>query len=468
MAISKLPISTLVNLTVGFISSAASKAGFGIPLVVDTQNIKAAGAGVPVIETYGSVAEMLADGFDPWDKATALAVALMAQKPHPATFKVASVAALSSAELTAVEAADAEWYAMLLTSRVSGDIQTCATWAESTAAKRHLFFAETQDAAAFTGGASVLSILKSADRLRTCIVARKADPQIITLTISQAFVALNSITLTLNQTAVGPTVFAVDSDSTLAALAAAIALAPGVASAVVTPVGGGVDNDRVIVITASDPLIGLTLSAYAVALGASQGTATFGTNDNGAGVADAALCGRLVGAPNGLGSIAAHGQFLRGSLEPDNLSTAEFNAVTTKGANCYVEIGGKEMLQKGQVSGDVSAGVIGFVDTILGLDRLEQAIQDAVVNVLTPSQGKLPYNNQGIAAVVGAIATTAQRFVQDEILEPFTVEDAFDYPDISEVDPADKAARVLNDIVASFTATGAIQRIGDITVNVSA
>jgi len=468
MAISKLPISTLVNLTVGFISSAASKAGFGIPLIVDTENVKAAAAGVPVIKTYGSIAEMVADGYRNWNKATKLAKALMAQSPHPATFKVASVNSLSSAELTAVEAADAEWYALLLTSRTSANIQTVATWTESTATKRHCFFAETQDAAAFTSGASVLSILQSASRLRTAIAARKADPATYKLTISQAFVAANSITFTINATSPAATVFAADSDSTLAALAISIATVPGVASATVTAVGGGADNDREIVIVASDPLIDLTFTSYAVAGGASQGTAAFVTTDNGANCTDAALCGKLVAAPQGLGSIAAHGQFLRGGVDPDNLSTSEFSNVTGKGGNAYVQIGGKSMLQKGQVMGEVSAGVIGFIDTILGLDRLEAAIQDAVINVLTPAQGKLPYNNQGIAAVVGAIATTAQRFVQDDILEPFEVKSAFSYPDISQVDPADKAARVLNGIVANFVATGAIQRIGQITVNVSA
>lgn len=468
MAISKLPVSTLVNLTVGFLSSAASKAGFGIPLIVDTENVKSAGALVPIIKTYGSIAEMLADGYEAWNKATKIAQALMAQQPHPATFKVASVFTLSSAELTAVETTDAEWYALLATVRSSANIQTVATWNEATAAKRHMFFVETQDASAFTAGASILSILQSASRLRTCIVARKADPQTVKLTISQAFVAANSITLTLNATAIPATVFAVDSDTTLAALATAIALVAGVASATVTPVAAGTDNDREIVVVASDPLISLNFSAYAVAGGASQGTAAFSESDPGAGASDGALAGRLVGAPNGLGSIAAHGQFLRGGIDPDNLSTTEFNLVTTKGGNVYVQIGGKSMLQKGQIMGEVSAGVIGFVDTILGLDRLEAAIQDAVIGVLTPAQGKLPYNNQGIAAVVGAIASVAQRFVQDEILEPFEVKNSFSYPDISQVSAGDKSSRVLNGIVANFTATGAIQRVGSIVVNVAA
>ena len=55
----------------------------------------------------------------------------------------------SSAELTAVENLNAAWYALLVTSRASADLQICATWVESVAQRRHFYFAETQDSAAF-------------------------------------------------------------------------------------------------------------------------------------------------------------------------------------------------------------------------------------------------------------------------------------------------------------------------------
>lgn len=454
---SQIPVSTIVNVQIGLLSGAATRTGFGIPMIVDTQNIMGAGAGVPVIRTYANIASMIADGFDSFSKAVKLATALLAQTPRVATFKVASVNSLSSAELTAVEAGDANWYAFLVTSRASADIQLCATWAQSTAVRRHLLFAETQDAAAFTAGPSVLSILKAAGRSRTAIAARKAAPQTQELTISAAFVAANSVTMKVNGvTPAGfPAVFAADSDTTLAAIAALLAATTEIASATVTAVAGGTDNDRTIVITAADPLVDVEITDYACTLGASQNTATATITDNGAIPADASAAGLLI--PKGLGEATLAGKSCP-NLEPDDLSLTEFGLVTAKGGNAYVSIGDLEMFQKGQVMGSTSQGAILFIDTIAGVDRLEQALQDAVIAQLSATD-KIPYNNIGIAAVAATVDAVGRDFVAKGILEPYKFRDAINYPDISAVPSADKSARNLPDITAAWTGTGAIQSV---------
>lgn len=454
---SKIPVSTVVNVQIGLQSGAATRTGFGIPLIVDTQNIQSAGVLAPVLLTCSTLQDLIDAGFETFDKAYVLAEALLAQTPRVATFKVASVNALSSAELTAVEAADSNWYAFLVTSRASADIQTCATWAQSAAARRHLFFAETQDAAAFTTAPSVLSILQAAGRSRTAISARKAAPQTQDLTISAAYVALNSVTLKVNgATPAGfPVVFAADSDTTLANIAAALAATTEIASATVTAVAGGTDNDRTIVITAADPLIPVQITEYACTLGASQNTAEITITDPGAIPADASAAGLLI--PKGLGEATLAGKSCP-NLEPDDLSLTEFNLVTGKGGNVYVSIGDIEMFQKGQVMGKTAQNAILFIDTIAGVDRLEQALQDAVIAQLSATD-KIPYNNTGIAAVAAVVDGVGRDFVSKGILEPYKFRDAINYPDISAISPADKSARNLPDITAAWTGTGAIQSV---------
>lgn len=461
---SKLPVSNLVDLTINLIGAAQAVDGFGVPMIIDTQNVKSAGAGVPVITTCYSLQDLVDAGYKTTDKAYVLALHLLSYSAKRVKkFYVASVNSLSSAELTAVENANSTWYALLLTSRTSNDIQTCATWVESVASRRHFFFAETQDSAAFSAGPSILTILENAGRLRTGVIARKANPQMLTLTISDAFVALNSVTVNVNGAAVGPVVFNTDSDTTLSDLAVALAATAAISTAVVTAVGGGTSNDREIVITAADPLIPVEITGYVCSLGLSQNTAEITQTNAGAGAADAELAGLLI--PQGLGQATAAGKTLSG-LVADDLTQAEYSNATSHGASCYVTYGVISQVQKGQTSGFVAPGAHAFMDTIFVRDRLESDIQNAVLAVLAPQVGKLPYNNSGIAAVAGAAIGVCNQYVTKQMLEPFNVGTDWTIPDISEIAPAEKTARNLPGITANLTGTGAIQSVA-MTVNIT-
>lgn len=463
----KLPSSTLVDIQINLIGAAASVDGFGVPMIIDTENVLgAAGPTTPVIKTCYNMQDLIGFGFKAYHKAYKLAAALQGQTQRTKSFKVASVSALSSASLSAVEAQDGIWYALLLTSRSASDIVTTDTWVETVAARRHLFFAETQEANAFTGAPSAVTTLETSGSIRTGIFARKANAQTVTLTISSAFVAANSVTVKLNGTSIAaPVVYGGSSDATLAALAAAIAAVGGgaICTASVVAVPAAVDNDRVIVLTALDPLVDLVLSDYSCTLGASQNTASFATTNVGAGACDAALAGKLI--PQGLGQATAHGKTLTGPAT-DDLSTAEYTNVTSHGGNVYVTIGGIDQVQKGQTSGFVAAGQHAFMDTVAMRDRLESDIQAAVLAVLSPQVGKLPYNNTGIAAVAGAAINVCQRYVSLGMLEPFKVAESWTIPDISEISPANKTARYLPGITANLVGTGAIQSV-NLTLNIA-
>lgn len=462
---SKLPVSNLVDVTINLIGAAQSVDGFGTPMIIDTENVKGAGALVPVLTTCYTLQDLLDAGYSTHSKAYVLLLHLLSYSPKRVKkVIVASVAATSSAELTAVENANSAWYLMLVTSRASADLQTCATWTDVTAARRHVFVGETQDSTAFSTAPSVLSILETANRVRSAIVARKADPQIVTLTMSGALAAADSITMKVNGvTPAGfPVVYGVSNDATLAAIAAVLAGEASIDTA--TTAGSG--NDRVITLTAANPLIPMEITEFACsgAVGpATNVTCAILETDPGAGAADAELAGLLI--PQGLGQSTAAGKTLNG-LTADDLTPTEYNNATGHGGNVYVTYGAISQVQRGQTSGFVAPGAHAFLDTIFVRDRLESEIQTAVLAVLAPQVGKLPFNNQGIAAVAGAAIAVCNQFVTLEMLEPFNVSDDWTIPDISQVAPADKTARNLPGISANLVGTGAIQSVA-LTVNIT-
>lgn len=444
---------------VGINAAAASVDSFGLPMIFDTQNIKGAGALVPVIKTYTSLAAVVAGGFASYTKAYKLAAALFAQQIRPARVKIASIAALSSAELTAVEAADSSWYLCFVTSMVSGDIQTVSTWNDSVATRRHALMAESQDAANFTAAPSLLSILNAANPTRTFLGCRKANAQVVTLTISASFVAANSVSLKLNGTTTGAVPFNATSAQTLTDLATAIQALFAAAVCTASAAAG------VITITALNPLIDLVVDTYACAGGAGQNTAAILQTNIGAGCAVAEIAGYLI--PQGLGQSALFGKTVAKAAADMTISQSVLDTVQASGGNCYVSIGGNAMWNRGTMMRSLAAGVYLFFDIIVGVDRMEQEFNDAVMAVLTPAVGKLPYNNKGILAIVGALANVASKYVSLEVIEPYIYKNTFTYPDISAVSAGDKSSRTLNGIAANFQSTGAIQNVA-ITVSVQA
>jgi hypothetical protein len=115
------------------------------------------------------------------------------------------------------------------------------------------------------------TVYLNADRFKD--VSTIAYPtQIISLTMSAALVTSNSVAGNINGTALTATIFATDSDTTLAAIATKIAAVAGVQSATVTSVGGTASDDRTIVIVPTDPVNGVSVDSFVTTLGASQNT----------------------------------------------------------------------------------------------------------------------------------------------------------------------------------------------------
>jgi len=95
------------------------------------------------------------------------------------------------------------------------------------------------------------------------------------ITLSGALVTGNTISVDVDGFTVS-SVFVTDSNTTLAALAVAIAARPNVASATVVNAGSGTDDDRIVLIRADEIETPVVLTSMAVTGGASQTTGTIG------------------------------------------------------------------------------------------------------------------------------------------------------------------------------------------------
>ncbi len=101
------------------------------------------------------------------------------------------------------------------------------------------------------------------------------------LTFDAALVASNVVNGNVGGSAIAPVTFATNSDTTMAAVAAAIAAIPGVKSAEVVLIGAVGSDDRVIKVTPDNGLTGISLTGFVVTAGASQaGIVASTTNSN--------------------------------------------------------------------------------------------------------------------------------------------------------------------------------------------
>lgn len=171
----------------------------------------------------------------------------------------------------------------------------------------------------------------------------------------------------------------------------------------------------------------------------------------------AALGGRLL--PTTPGSETWKFKTLRG-VDPVVMTSTHRTNLLAKNANSYYEIvSGRNITFEGKVADGE------WIDVIRGIDWLKSDIGSTVFDALaTPD--KVPFDDDGIAVVEGAVRASLTRGIKNKLLtaDPAPVVEA---PDVADVDPADKAARNLPDVTFSATLAGAIHAT-TITGSVSA
>lgn len=172
---------------------------------------------------------------------------------------------------------------------------------------------------------------------------------------------------------------------------------------------------------------------------------------------DAAALGKLL--PYDPGTYTAKFKTLA-SITVDDLTTTQSTNVRDKKANSYELIGGVNILREGTVAEGE------FIDVIIFIDWLQARIQEAVYALLV-NQKKVPYTEAGMAAIKaeitqplqigqnrGGISPTAYDSENNQI-GGFYVE----LPAFEDISSADKAARLLQDVVFVAWLAGAIHAV---------
>jgi hypothetical protein len=457
MATTSLPASKLVNVNISLQAASVSQLAFGVPLIWDLQNVRGSGT-LGNVSFYNSLSEMSADGYATYDAAYKMAQLLVAQQPRVNLF---AVGCIDQTGQTVAECLDklatqgtSDWYALLLADPTRDDqtIQDAAAWAEAQQNTKFLFAAQFGSQAIATGSA-----LYADQRVQTSCFVTGQQAQVQEMTISDAFVSDAAVTLKINGTSYGPVPYNTSSNQTLTDLATEIATCPAVASAVAHT------STKSITVTANSPLVDLVFSNYAGG-GATPTTAKFAVTTESDAPVDAAACGRIL--PLGAGQATLGEKTLNG-VQPLALTTSQATTLEGIRMNYYTRIGGRAITYPGTCSADIATGVPLFADLVFGAAAFKADLLAAFLDFLTASK-KVPYNDSGIAGAVSVLAKVAKNYVGKGYLEPFDQKTAITFPLAADVPPADKSLRILNGISANFTATGAIQQLGEVNITINA
>lgn len=174
---------------------------------------------------------------------------------------------------------------------------------------------------------------------------------------------------------------------------------------------------------------------------------------------DAAWLGRIL--PREVGSTTWALKTLKG-ITVDLLTDTQKTNLQNKNVNYYIEAGGRDLTQGGQVAEGE------FLDVIRGVDWIQARMTEEVFLVLASNE-KVPFTDAGITLIGNPMNQVLQQATDrgilaspDGELPAFTV----DLPSAIEIPASQKATRVLNDVNFTGTLAGAVHAV-DIVGNVS-
>lgn len=185
-----------------------------------------------------------------------------------------------------------------------------------------------------------------------------------TLTLSAALITGNVINGNVGANAINAVTYAVSSDATLAAIAAAIAVMPGVHSATVTQISSTASDDRVIVVIPEDQVSGLSLTGFVVTAGLSQATITIATINKNV----------YKGMPVQLNAFGRIEPFIAGN-NADYIGISIHNS--TAGQLATIAVVGMGIIN-GQANAALTPGKVDFVgyDVVTGTNKYATASSD--------------------------------------------------------------------------------------------
>lgn len=140
-------------------------------------------------------------------------------------------------------------------------------------------------------------------------------------------------------------------------------------------------------------------------------------------------------------------------VETTNLTSTQRTNLTNRKANTVETVYGYPFT----VEGTTADG--GFLDTTRGIDWLDDDMSKAVLEVklkAAAAGGKVPYTDDGIATIVGAVRGSLARGVKRGVLVAGST--TVTAPLLADIDAADKAARRLPDVKFTATLAGAVHK----------
>ncbi len=141
------------------------------------------------------------------------------------------------------------------------------------------------------------------------------------------------------------------------------------------------------------------------------------------------------------------------------ITETEIGYVLGKSGNIYTEVGGVNITRLGTSPGGE------FIDTTTVVDWTKARIQEGVFAMIA-NLPKLPYTDEGVDLVKAVIYGVLQTGIGQGALAA-SPEPLVEAPLVSEVDPVDRANRLLPDVSFSATLAGAIHAVeirGNLTV----
>ncbi|MFC3227332.1 DUF3383 family protein [Marinibaculum pumilum] len=163
---------------------------------------------------------------------------------------------------------------------------------------------------------------------------------------------------------------------------------------------------------------------------------------------DAAWLGKQL--PTDPGSTTWMFKTLAG-IPADSLTATQYNFALGKNVNIYTAVGGVNITQRGTVAEPE------YIDVIRGVDWLTARITERVYTALV-NQPKIPFTNAGIAIIETLLREQLDIAVERDVIAPeppYTVT----VPDVLDVDPIDRAQRILRDVNFSARLAGAIHEV---------
>jgi len=399
-------ISNIINVSVSVSRAAPSREAYGIPLILPPLHTTFAER----VRTYSDLTGLVSDGFATHSPSYKLASFLFSQSPRPPKIKIGRIDAGDAGDLgvalSAIQAADPKFWAIIAPATYNATSATeqasilqIAAWAET---RRVCYFAETGAADMIAAGANIASMLKAGGYTRSTVWYHGVSPQTLTLTMDSALVAANQVDGKVNGNALAATVFAGDSDTTLGALATAIQGEAAVATAAVTTVAAGTDNDREIVITAATPWQDVSLTNFFCTLGASQPAFSPAVATPASASLAAAIAGRCLAKDPG--SVNWANQANLAAITADDLSQTAITALENQRANYYAPF-----------TDDLSFTRLGttaatyFLDQLRGLDSMVTALEDALL-YLFANTDKVSKDDDGKEIVRKELISVLQRY----------------------------------------------------------